>query len=133
MRYTPKFIIKTSAIALVCGFITGYSFFQAQNLVNGPVVSLTKPITESTADITKIEGMAKNVASLTFNGRQIFTDKNGKWSETFVLSDGYNIIKVAAKDKFGRSTEKTVELVYVKASNGNTLSMITRNDYGKTN
>lgn len=132
MRYTPKLILKISSIALVCGFITGYSFFQAQNLMNGPIVSLIRPDTGNAGDIAKIRGEAKNVAFITFNGRQIFTDKNGNWSETFVLSDGYNIIKVAAQDKFGRSTEKTVELVYTEAPDGNTLSMITRNDYGKT-
>jgi hypothetical protein len=132
MSYTPKFILKASSIALICGFITGYSYFQAQNLMKGPIITLLKPQAGQAGDVTKIHGEAKNIASITFNGRQIFTDKNGNWSEEFVLSDGYNIIKIAAKDKFGRSTEKIIELVYAKALTGNTLSMITTKNNGKT-
>ena len=133
MQYSPKFIIKLSAVALLGGFITGYSFFQAQNLMKGPVVSVSAPQESGVGDVAVIRGVAKNVAYITFNGRQIFTDTNGNWGETFVLSDGYNIAVVAAKDKFGRETEKTVELVYAKSFTGNTLSMVTMDDHGKTN
>lgn len=130
MRYTPKFIVKLSLIALIAGFIVGYSLFQAQNLMSGPVITL-EASQKNSDDVATIQGVAKNVAFITFNGRQIFTDRNGVWSEPFVLSEGYNIIVVSAQDKFGRVKEKTVELVFDKKADGNTLSMISPEDHGK--
>jgi hypothetical protein len=136
MRYTPKFILKTSCIAIVCGFITGYTLFQAQNLMKGPVIKLTATQSENGGEVAEIKGVAQNIAYITFNGRKIFTDLNGDWSEKFALSDGYNIVKIAATDKFGRTSEKTVQLVYDKQTQneGGSLSMQTQNSsHGTTN
>ena len=46
------------------------------------------------------------------NDRQMFTDEEGEFSEKLLLSYGYNIITVKAKDRFGRETKKTLELIY---------------------
>jgi len=129
MRYTLKFILKTSGIAIVSGFIVGYSLFQAQHLMTGPTVDLDAAQNAVSPDgVADISGVAQNIAYLSFNGRQIYTDKNGNFSEKFALSDGYNIIKVSAQDKFGKVTDKTVELVYAKphaGDEGGSLSMQT--------
>jgi hypothetical protein len=136
MSYSPQFIIKSSVIAIVSGFIVGYTLFQAQNILNGPIVALRIPQEGRGAqnEVAEIRGEAKNVTSITFNDRTIYTDKNGNFTEKFVLYEGYNVVKVSAKDKFGRTTEKTVELVFEKpnGSDSGSLSVIT-GDYGKTN
>ncbi|HVS80019.1 MAG TPA: hypothetical protein VHF05_03480 [Candidatus Paceibacterota bacterium] len=135
MRYTPKFILKTSLVAIVCGFVAGYTLFQAQSLLKGPVVTLDQTARlGGGSDVAEIGGVAKNVAYITFNGRRIYTDTNGDFKEKFALSDGYNIVKITATDKFGRETDKTVELVYDEPAGGDSLSMQTINStYGKTN
>lgn len=116
MKYSPKFILKTSFAAIVSGFIIGYALFQAQNILNGPIVSIFVP--RNSNEVAVIAGEAKNTSFITMNGRQIAIDKGGNFSEKFVLSDGYNIVKIAAKDKFGHVSEKTIEMVYERETDG---------------
>jgi hypothetical protein len=134
MRYTLKGMMKLGGIALACGFIIGYSLFQAHSLMEGPVVHVSVP-SRSANDVADISGIARNIAYITFNGKQIFTDTDGNFNQKFVLSPGYNVVTVAATDKFGRTSQKTVELVYKESTgpNGNSLTMITTNSNGKAN
>lgn len=122
MRYTLKFILKTSFAAIVCGFIVGFTLFQSQNLMRGPMVTV-EAAADSSGEIAYIQGEARNIAFLTFNGREIYTDMNGRYSEKVLLSEGYNIVKLAAKDKFGRIVERTVELVYDAPEKSDMLSI----------
>ncbi len=62
--------------------------------------------------LINIEGVAKNISHISMNDRQMFTDEEGEFSEKLLLSYGYNIITVKAKDRFGRETKKTLELIY---------------------
>ena len=45
------------------------------------------------------------------NDRQIFVDTLGNFRETIVAPLGYSIIKLSAKDKFGRKTERYLHVV----------------------
>ena len=94
--------------------LIAYGIFQARNLALGPVVSVISPVNGETVQspLVKIAGTAKNVSFLTLNGLHIFTDQNGNWSEDRILSLGYNILTIYAKDKFGKETTKTLELTY---------------------
>ena len=46
------------------------------------------------------------------NDRPIYIDEAGAFSERLLLSEGYNILKVSAWDKFNKKTEKLIEVVY---------------------
>jgi hypothetical protein len=59
-----------------------------------------------------VVGEAKNVSYLSLNGRQIFTDESGTFSEKLLLPYGYTIMTLKARDRFGRSRTYTLELVY---------------------
>lgn len=133
MRYTPQFILKTSLAVIMCGFVAGYIMFQAQNVWNGPIIIVeTPPDGASRQEFAKIAGVAHNVAFITLNGRRIYTDKDGNFAERLLLSEGYNVAEVAAKDKFGRNVEKTIEIVYKEEERGYSLT-INNESYGKAN
>ena len=92
--------------------VIGYSLFQARFLILGPRVSISYPgdgaVTET--EIITLQGTAENVAWITLNGRQIYTNEEGAWSEELVLSKGLSVATVEARDKFGRQVEKRVRI-----------------------
>lgn len=107
---------KTARIVVLSvlgAIILLYSAFQSYKIIEGPIIDIYTPQNGATYNQTLIEitGRAKNVAYINLNDRQMFTDKDGYFSEKFLLSPGYNIIKLDAKDKFGKSTEKKLEII----------------------
>jgi hypothetical protein len=105
-----KFWIAIGAI----GIIVGYGGFRAKNLVTGPELTVSSPASGTLlADpLVEIKGTAKNISFLTLNDNKIYTDESGVWSEKILLSYGYNVMTVKAKDRFGRTTSKTLQLMY---------------------
>lgn len=108
--------IKTIAFIILILGILGYTYFQMQNLIVGPVITVSEPQngTTLTSSQIKVIGNTKNISSINLNDRQIFIDESGVFKEKLLLSPGYNIITLKAKDKFNRETEKVIELVYNK-------------------
>jgi hypothetical protein len=111
-----KLILKTLVITVFVLIILGYSIYQAQKIIHGPEIVVTSPASGSTVRENSIEivGTTKNISEISLNGRPIFIDESGKFSEKLMLYLGYNIIKLKAQDKFGAKTEKIIELVYKK-------------------
>ncbi|OHB09807.1 MAG: hypothetical protein A3H52_00380 [Candidatus Zambryskibacteria bacterium RIFCSPLOWO2_02_FULL_39_26] len=93
--------------------IVGYSIFQAWKLISGPIIDIYTPQNGATYSQTliEIEGRARNISYLNLNDRPIFTNKNGYFKEKLLLSPGYNIIKLDAKDKFKNYTKKRLEII----------------------
>jgi hypothetical protein len=106
-------ILRFGSLSLLAIVIVGYSFFQAQKILAGPVIDVYNPQNGATYNSTLIEidGKAKNIAYINLDDRQMFTDKNGNFSEKLLLSPGENVVKLDAWDKFGKHTEKKLELV----------------------
>lgn len=106
-------LIRKVLLFLLLVIIVSYSLFQANKLISGPQIEIYSPKNGSTYSQTliEIEGRAKNIAYLNMNDRPIFTDKTGYFKEKFLLSSGYNVIKLDARDKFKKYTEKRLEIV----------------------
>ncbi len=113
MNRNATSLIRTGLISLLVLVIVGYSLFQAQKLIRGPIIDIYTPQNGATYNQTLIEidGRARNAAYINLNDRPIFTDKNGYFSEKLLLSPGYNIIKLDARDKFKNYTEKRLEII----------------------
>ncbi|MFZ2523547.1 MAG: hypothetical protein WAW92_04150 [Minisyncoccia bacterium] len=113
MTRSGKTILKYGLLGLLGLVIVSYSVFQAWKIIEGPVISILSPENGRTFNETliSIEGQAKNVSHLYLNDRPIYTDKNGYFNEKFLLSPGYNIVKLNAVDKFRKYTEKRLYLV----------------------
>jgi hypothetical protein len=101
-------------VSIVGLIILGYGYFEARYLISGPQITVAEPLdgTETTIKLIDISGKVQNITLITLNDRQIFIDENGNFREPFLLSPGYNIVRLDAKDKFGRTNEKVIELVY---------------------
>ena len=102
---------KRLAIALSFIVFVGialYGMYQAREYLRGPFLSIES--TEQNGALIHIGGEAKRIAFLSLNGKQIFTDENGLWQETALLLPGYNSMTVAARDRFGRTAEKYLEV-----------------------
>ena len=105
--------IRIGLLVLLGLTIIVYSLFQAHKLISGPIIDIYSPQNGATynSPLIEIDGKARNISSINLNGRKIFTDKEGYFAEKLLLSPGYNIIELDAKDKFGKSTEKRLELI----------------------
>lgn len=106
--------IRIASIAFVVLALLSYGAFQARALARGPVVSVSGPTNGAVVrspEIT-IAGTAENVSFMTLDGLQIFTDQSGNFSEDRILSLGYNVLTLYARDKFGKETRQTIYITY---------------------
>src|SRR3989344_6026020 len=113
MNRNATSLLRITLFSIIGMVIVGYSIFQAWKLISGPIIDIYTPQNGATYSQTliEIEGRARNISYLNLNDRPIFTNKNGYFKEKLLLSPGYNIIKLDAKDKFKNYTEKRLEII----------------------
>ena len=58
-----------------------------------------------------VSGNAEKAVYITLNGREIFIDKEGNFSESIIILPGFSIITLNARDKFGKTAEKKFQVV----------------------
>ncbi|MDO8510516.1 MAG: hypothetical protein Q7S15_02740 [bacterium] len=114
MKTNAKLFLKVSVASFLILFVAGYSFYQARKLIAGPRIAIESPSNGAMlgSSIVEIVGKAENISFISMNDRPIYVDEQGIFKEKLLLAYGYNIIKVAARDKFGRNTVETLEVVY---------------------
>lgn len=89
-----------------------YSLYQARALIMGPRIWIDHPKDgQIIADpVVTLKGRSKDIAWLSLNDHQIFTDETGWWSEKLIVPEGLSIITVKARDRFGREVERAVRV-----------------------
>ena len=89
-----------------------YALFEARALILGPYIKINQPQNEATLNdpLVVVEGESDNISWISLNGRQIFTDEKGNWSEKLLVSPGLSIITLRARDRFGRETEEEIRV-----------------------
>lgn len=113
MAAKKRSVVPLILTLAVIGLILAYGYFEARNFLLGPSLTVTSPQSGTTSNdsLVEISGRAERIAKIYLNNRQIFTSKDGSFSEPLILSAGYNIIEVKAEDGVGRQVKKTVEIV----------------------
>lgn len=113
-RLKVKRLLKIWVTLGVIVIILGYGIFQAKNLIAGPMIEVSSPVNGAAVgeSLIEIHGTAKHISFLTLNGDKIYTDESGAFREKILLSYGYNIMTLEAKDRFGRKVTKTLQLIY---------------------
>ncbi len=93
--------------------VGGYAYSTSHDFLAGPTINLRDPAADAllTNDQIVVAGTAERIAKLYLNGRQIFTDELGNFTETIILQTGYNQLEIRAIDKFGRETKVNRSLV----------------------
>jgi hypothetical protein len=82
-------------------------------MLHGPDITITYPKSGDTVNekIFTITGNTKNVTHIKINGKEITMDTSGKFSETLVSPNGYGIILVEAKNRFGKTVKKQITFI----------------------
>ncbi len=116
MRRREKIATGVFVSLVLFGLLSFYAYYQSREYLRGPLLTIEAPADGAAfvAPLITLVGTAENIAFLTLNGRQIFTDESGRFSERLLLQEGYTIITLEAKDRFGHRAEKRLELVYKK-------------------
>ena len=105
--------LKFFSLSLFGIIIVGYALFQAKNIISGPVIDVYTPQNGATYQnpLIEVTGKATRASFINLNGRKIFTDKQGYFKEQLLLSPGYTILVLDARDSFGKTTTKKLELI----------------------
>ncbi|MEI7719621.1 MAG: hypothetical protein WCI89_00195 [bacterium] len=95
---------------LLCFVLVGYAAFETRRLAIGPQITITFPQEggQTASTTVTVTGVVENIAFFTINDAPAHTDQSGHFSLTFAPPPGYNTLTVAASDRFGRRTSKTV-------------------------
>lgn len=107
-------ILKISSILGAILIVGGYAYLTSENFIAGPSVDINQLSNGMTVTdpLLTIKGVASQISFINMNDRKIFTDQDGLFKEEVLLYPGYNVITIAAQDRFNRKVEKTLEVVY---------------------
>ena len=110
LEINPKFIFLYPIIII----IVLYLIFQSRFIILGPRISIYTPKNNEIvlSSIVLVTGHAENIAYISLDDRPIFVDEKGNFNEKLVAQIGINTIIMKARDRFGRTTEKTLKIVY---------------------
>lgn len=105
--------MKKLSYFLFGALLIAYILFQARFLIIGPRITVDTPKDNSVVDagVVAVAGGAENVSTLTLDDRPIYTDTQGRWQDKLIAPQGITIIKLIARDRFGRETEKMIRIV----------------------
>ncbi len=90
--------------------VIGYGSFEARRIIEGPTITILTPVDGSATSTNAllISGTAQNISFLTINDKLAYTDRAGNFALTISPPPGLAVVTVAARDRFGRSTRKSV-------------------------
>jgi len=106
-----KWWLGVSLCALLFTVIAIFAYMKINFIMKGVQID-AKISYDDSSPIAKIVGKAPNAIHLFLNGREIFIDKDGSFSETIILLPGLGVISLDAKDKFGNTAKKTFQVMY---------------------
>jgi uncharacterized protein YfaP (DUF2135 family) len=114
-------------IALVVFFliIAGYAYFEATGILYGPSIQVSQTIEQVSTPYIELTGTTTHIQALTMNGQSIPVTEAGAFDIPYALSPGYNRIVLDATDKYGKTTEKIIQVVYTPATSTASVSATT--------
>ena len=111
--FTLRTLVLWLGVLLLVVCLSAYILYQARFLLLGPQIHINALEEITTSErVVELQGNAQNIARISLNGRQIFTDPEGRFNERVVLAEGYNILTIAGVDRYGRTSEVVQEYVY---------------------
>lgn len=115
-RAKSQFYLGIIIGGLAALIIVGYALYETWNYFSGPTIAVSSPSNGATLNepLLEIQGVVKNAATIFLNGRRILANDKGEFKERLLLTEGYNIIDLRTEDKFKRTAEQRLEVVYKK-------------------
>jgi hypothetical protein len=110
---TPKRITLVFFILFLV-LVGLYFYREIAFLIKTPVLEVIQPSADTTVtqETFEIFGKTDPSAYLTVNHKQVYIDKEGNFQTKIELSEGINIIKVEAKNRFGKTSEIIRRIIY---------------------
>ncbi len=101
-------------LVLILFFVTllSYAAYEAQGIFFGPVINIPTTLLTVDESATLIRGQVERITELRLNGKTIPVTENGSFEELYLLAPGSNRLILQARDARGRSTQKTLDIVY---------------------
>lgn len=102
---------------MLFGIIGTFTYDKMSFLIKGVKIEASID-QEHNSSMVSIKGNAKNAIYLSLNGREIFIEKDGAFTEPIALLPGFGVVTLTAQDKFGKTAEKKFEVVYEESTGG---------------
>jgi hypothetical protein len=93
--------------------LIGYGMYAASALLWGPRIALPEGTIIVSEPHALIRGAAENVASLALNGTVVTMTEEGVFEKQVALMPGTNRFVLTAHDKYGRSREEALDILYL--------------------
>ncbi|MFA4930556.1 MAG: RodZ domain-containing protein, partial [Patescibacteria group bacterium] len=109
---TPRTITAISVITIF-SIISLFAYYQINHFIETPKLNISQPADYTEVSVNKVEitGQTDPDNIIYINNQPLTTDKNGNFSTPVQLKHGYNIVKVTAENKIGRTTSSTKVIV----------------------
>jgi hypothetical protein len=105
-----KWWIEIISCVVLFAIIAVFSYEKMCFLIKGVKIEATIEQQDSSS-LAVVKGVAAKATYITLNGREIFIDKDGNFSESIAVLPGFSIVTLNARDKFGKTAEKKFEVV----------------------
>lgn len=92
--------------------VVGYAIYEGRALLSGPTIDVAPRVMEVSDSFITVSGTAERITSLSMNGKEIPVTEDGGFEEGYVLVAGYNRIILKAEDRYGKTAERIVEIIY---------------------
>jgi len=94
--------------------ISAYAAYELSGLWRRPTLTLIYPTAGQTLteELLTVRGLAVGPVKLTINGAPAILSAAGDFETKLLLARGYNTISFSGTDRFGRSIEQTLPLIY---------------------
>lgn len=103
-------------IAIFFIVLLGYSYYELRGFLFGPHIVLPESIMQTDERFVTLRGRADRIAALNMNGAPISVTEDGTFEEPYLLSPGLNLVVFDATDKYGRSIQALLQVVYTPTS-----------------
>ena len=110
-----KWWVGTVSCVMLFTIIGTFTYMKMGFIIKG--VKITASINQNEkSPIVEVKGNARNAVYISLNGREIYIDKDGSFSEPVALLPGMSVVTLDAQDKFGKSSEKKFEVMYQEST-----------------
>lgn len=113
MRNKIRFYLKILVVLIIFLTICAYGLYEASGLLGGPKINIEYPKNGLTVrnKLITVSGTATNISFISINGRPIYINGAGRFTEQIILSNGYNSLYVEARDRIGKEKKEIIDIM----------------------
>ncbi|HEY4520103.1 MAG TPA: hypothetical protein VJH33_03665 [Candidatus Paceibacterota bacterium] len=104
--------ISNVILALFFVLLVGYGYFEARGILYGPKITIPTDTPLVHDPFITLRGTAERIVEMRLNGSVVAVTEQGLFEEPYVLIPGYNRLVLEAKDTYGDTDKKVIEIMY---------------------